>query len=92
MLLTCNNTACGGIREPNTVAFPIIDDVCDVVGASEASAVTNCANLRFLVYIFIYLYICMSPYATGHAHLKLLLLRRLVTENLEIIIAKEISY
>ena len=30
--------------------------------ASEASAVTNCANLRFLVYIFIYLYICMSPY------------------------------
>ena len=25
--------------------------------ASEASSVTNCANLRFLVYIFIYLYI-----------------------------------
>ena len=32
------------------------------VFASEASSVTNCANLRFLVYIFIYLYICMSPY------------------------------
>ena len=30
--------------------------------ASEASSVTNCANLRFLVYIFIYLYIYMSPY------------------------------
>ena len=27
--------------------------------ASEASSVTNCANLRFLVYIFIYLYIIM---------------------------------
>ena len=38
--------------------------------ASEASSVTNCANLRFLVYnyiyifiyIYIYLYIYMSPY------------------------------
>ena len=28
-----------------------------IVVASEASSVTNCANLRFLVYIFIYLYI-----------------------------------
>ena len=53
--------------------------------ASGASAVINCANLKFLVYIiiyifiylyiyiFIYLYIyiySMSPYATRHAHLK----------------------
>ena len=28
-----------------------------IIIASEASSVTNCANLRFLVYIFIYLYI-----------------------------------
>ena len=30
--------------------------------ASEASSVTNCANLRFLVYIYIYIFIYMPPY------------------------------
>ena len=36
--------------------------------ASEASSVTNCANLRFLVYIFIYLYICRrTSYLVPHA-------------------------
>ena len=30
--------------------------------ASEASSVTNCANLRFLVYIFIYMYVAVRPF------------------------------
>ena len=43
-----------------------------VLFASEASAVTNCANLRFLVYIFIYLFASEASAVTNCANLRFL--------------------
>ena len=47
MLLTCKNTACGGIREPNAVAF---SRNCE---RSEPPSLSNCPRC---LYIYIYIY------------------------------------
>ena len=44
-------------------SFPVIKGSCVFNPASEASAVTNCANLRFLIYM----YVAVRPFGPAWA-------------------------
>ena len=56
----------------NGSARGICADAYIYIVASEASSVTNCANLRFLVYIFIYLFASGASAVINCANLRFL--------------------
>ena len=55
--LTCNNTACGGIREPNAVAF---SNYYIIGERSEPPLSVELSEFSLYLYIYIYIYIYIN--------------------------------
>ena len=66
LLLTCSNTACGGIREPNAVAFYLWFNVLvNIINWGEPERDPPSRFNACAVYIFIYIY-TVKPPKRGH--------------------------